>query len=150
MSADESMDSGTKSYRYLLAVVAKHLSLDEAKVLTDQRLEYEGVCLQFEYLAHTRLCRIGMELGPMAEDVESLKAMLESNAFPEEGLLPVMAFDPESGRPMVFVHFPAQEDAELSVRCFLDFGMAVFLGQWQEMWQDSELAKPATTVGMLA
>lgn len=144
------IDSGLAGYRHLLAVVAEHFSVDEARLQADQRLAVKGVGLRFEYLAHTRLCRIGMELGPMAEDVEALKAMLESNAFAEEGLLPVMAFDPGSGRPMVFFHFPAEEDAEPALRFFLDFGTAQFLEQWTEMWKEDELARPAQTVGILA
>lgn len=130
-------DIGAENYRRLLTKVAQAWSLDEGKFLAEQSLEMEeGVTLSFEHLPQTNLCRIGLPLGRMPDDTDALKIMLESNAFPEKGLLPVLALDPESGEPIVFMHFPAIEGAEVALHGFLELGSVVAREQWKEMWKE--------------
>ncbi len=145
----ENSDVGARNYRHLLTSIAQAESLDKAKFLSDQCFEKDGVRLSFEHLPQSNLCRIGFALGPTPRDMEALKAMLESNAFPEKGLLPIMAIDPESGQAMVFVHFPAIEEAEMAVHCFLGFGIVMLAEQWKELWKE-ELNPASGAICVLA
>lgn len=135
MDANENV--GLENYRQLLSGVAQVWSVEESKLLTEQRLELaDGVSVRFEHLPHTNLCRISLPLGPMPDEMDALKCMLESNTHPEQGLLPVMALDEESGQPMVYVHFPALLEAENAVMAFLTVGSFVLREHWQDMWKE--------------
>lgn len=136
---------GLENYRRLLTGVAQVWAVDENQLLTEQRLELEeGVIANFEHLPHTNLCRIGLPLGQMPDDMDTLKCMLESNAHPEKGLLPVMAVDEELGLPVVYVHFPAVLEAEEAVLAFLAVGAVVLREYWQAMWKEGLERAPAS------
>lgn len=127
---------GDEAYRALLAKVAQFAGIDEAEFLRTQEMEFKGTPLRFEHVPRLRICRVAMLLEkPPGDPDELLQDMLYSNCSGED-LLPVMALEPLTDAPIMFLHFPLSSDADVGLGLFLSLGMDVFLTQWRLLCQE--------------
>ena len=141
---------GYEHYERLLAWVAQYGGMDEKAFALEPVLRMKGTTLRFEYLERPALCRVSMVLPAMPDDSPAvLRLMLESNAMPGEELLPVLALDPDSGDPLVLLHFPVAPGVEDALGYFFSLGLDIFVSTWRSLWQD-EVSESVSALATLA